>query len=456
MADAKELEATAPGKWPWPVQIPLDILCGTDPVGKYIPPLLWLADAALTSLIIWKVPYTEIDWVAYMQQIKTFLAGERDYTLITGQTGPLVYPAAHVYTFTGLYYLTDHGENILLAQQIFGVLYMATLALVMLCYGKAKMPPYVFALLIVSKRLHSVFVLRCFNDCFAALFLWLTIYLFQRRFWTFGAVAFSLGLGIKMSLLVALPAVVILLFMGRGFWASLRLIWLMVQIQFALAVPFLAKNAKGYFGKAFELSRQFKYEWTVNWRFVPEDIFLSRGFALTLLAGHVTVLSAFIIHRWIKPADRTLLSMLPSFLKLQSPFTAKEEIVISSRLSPDFVMSSILTCMVIGMLFARSLHYQFYAYVAWSTPYLIARAFPNNISIALAFSYLQEDGWNTFPSTPLSSLKVVGTLAVAVAGMSAVALREDRSISMAAGNEGGRLEGDASAVKLPTKSRKNI
>ncbi|KAL0030616.1 hypothetical protein WJX79_009615 [Trebouxia sp. C0005] len=40
-------------------------------------------------LILTKVPYTEIDWVAYMQQVQTFLQGERDYALIKGQTGPL-------------------------------------------------------------------------------------------------------------------------------------------------------------------------------------------------------------------------------------------------------------------------------------------------------------------------------------------------------------------------------
>lgn len=83
-------------------------------------------------------PDTEIDWVAYMEQIAQFVGGERDYTKIEGGTGPLVYPAAHVYTFTGLYYITDEGKNIFLAQQIFAVLYMATLALVMLCYWKAK------------------------------------------------------------------------------------------------------------------------------------------------------------------------------------------------------------------------------------------------------------------------------------------------------------------------------
>jgi alpha-1,3-mannosyltransferase len=73
-----------------------------------------------------------------MEQVKQFLDGERDYGLIRGGTGPLVYPAAHVYTYSILYRITDEGRNIFLAQQIFGVLYMATLALVMACYWRAK------------------------------------------------------------------------------------------------------------------------------------------------------------------------------------------------------------------------------------------------------------------------------------------------------------------------------
>lgn len=81
---------------------------------------------------------TEIDWKAYMEQVSQYVSGERDYTMIKGGTGPLVYPAAHLYIYTGLYYLTDEGKNIFLAQQLFAVLYMATLALVMACYWKAK------------------------------------------------------------------------------------------------------------------------------------------------------------------------------------------------------------------------------------------------------------------------------------------------------------------------------
>lgn len=73
-----------------------------------------------------------------MEQISQYVAGERDYTKIKGGTGPLVYPAAHVYIYWVLYHITDQGRNILLAQGIFAGLYLGTVALVMSCYKKAK------------------------------------------------------------------------------------------------------------------------------------------------------------------------------------------------------------------------------------------------------------------------------------------------------------------------------
>lgn len=33
---------------------------------------------------------TEIDWIAYMQEVQAYLQGERDYTKIRGDTGPIV------------------------------------------------------------------------------------------------------------------------------------------------------------------------------------------------------------------------------------------------------------------------------------------------------------------------------------------------------------------------------
>ena len=81
---------------------------------------------------------TEIDWITYMQQVSQYLDGERDYTLIKGDTGPLVYPGAHVYIYSALHYVTSGGTDIRRAQIIFGVLYLGTLALVMACYRVAE------------------------------------------------------------------------------------------------------------------------------------------------------------------------------------------------------------------------------------------------------------------------------------------------------------------------------
>lgn len=81
---------------------------------------------------------TEIDWKAYMEQIQLFQDGEREYTKIEGGTGPLVYPAAHVWIYNLLYHITDRGKDILLAQKLFAGLYLLNLAVVMACYRKAK------------------------------------------------------------------------------------------------------------------------------------------------------------------------------------------------------------------------------------------------------------------------------------------------------------------------------
>ena len=75
-----------------------------------------------------------------MEQIALIIGGERDYVRISGGTGPLVYPGAHVYIYRILYALTDKGQDVLRAQIIFGVFYLATLGLVMSCYRLAKVP----------------------------------------------------------------------------------------------------------------------------------------------------------------------------------------------------------------------------------------------------------------------------------------------------------------------------
>lgn len=268
----------------------------------------------------------------------------------------------------------------------------------------------------LSKRLHSIYMLRCFNDGFAALFLWLAILFLQQKLWTLGALAYAWGLGIKMSLLLGLPAVGVVLFLGRGFVGALRLAGLMALVQTVLAWPFLAVNPAGYVGRAFELSRQFFFRWTVNWRFVGEDRFLSRPFAVSLLALHVALLAAFATTRWLRPTGQSPVSLVHTVLASRRlPFTASQELVLArSAATPRYVATTVLAANVVGLLAARSLHYQFYAYLAWATPYLLWRAGAHPLA-QYGLWALQEWAWNVFPSTPLSSAVVVGVLAATVA-----------------------------------------
>ena len=88
---------------------------------------LTVIDACLSLLIIKKVPCediwfiyasfsygsqdTEIDWIAYMQEVGGFLGGELDYRLLGGDTGPLVYPAGFLYIYSFFRSITNQVLN---------------------------------------------------------------------------------------------------------------------------------------------------------------------------------------------------------------------------------------------------------------------------------------------------------------------------------------------------------
>jgi alpha-1,3-mannosyltransferase len=88
----------------------------------------------------------------------------------------------------------------------------------------------------------------------------------------------------------------------------------------------------------------------------------------------------------------------------------------SIRVSPNFILTTILTANAIGMLFARSLHYQFYAYIALATPFLLWRSGLHPI-VQYALWLAQEWSWNVYPSTNASSATVVGVLFIQVSSI---------------------------------------
>ena len=315
---------------------------------------LCFGELALCSLIVWRVPYTEIDWRAYMDEVGGYLAGERDYTKLRGDTGPLVYPAGFVYLYAALRRLT--GGEVASAQIIFILVYVANLAAVLAVYVRARVvPPWALVTLALSKRVHSIFVLRLFNDCFAALFAHIAVLLVQSRRWTLGAVALSLGVSVKMNVLLMLPPFLVLLVGGARVSQVITALAAAIAAQIALATPFLAAYPREYVARAFEFSRAFSHEWTVNWKFVPEDVFHSSAFARGLLVAHLVALFALAHRRWCARGGGFFPRFVVDALRRASSNAPPARSIVAS-LAPAKVATALFEGNFVGVVFARSLH----------------------------------------------------------------------------------------------------
>uniref|UniRef100_A0A1I7SFF8 dolichyl-P-Man:Man5GlcNAc2-PP-dolichol alpha-1,3-mannosyltransferase n=1 Tax=Bursaphelenchus xylophilus TaxID=6326 RepID=A0A1I7SFF8_BURXY len=180
--------------------------------------LITLLDSAIVFYMLNYVKYTNIDWTAYMEQVRIYKSGELDYYHIRGDTGPLVYPAGHLYIYTLLNYLTNDGENIARAQMIFALIYaMNQLLIVNLFYQSKKVGPAVLVFMVlISHRLHSIYILRLFNDPIAMFFLYAAANLFIYRRFGLGCLFYSVGVAVKMNILLFAPAVFFILLLQLG------------------------------------------------------------------------------------------------------------------------------------------------------------------------------------------------------------------------------------------------
>ncbi|ETN84129.1 hypothetical protein NECAME_17235, partial [Necator americanus] len=67
-----------------------------------------------------------------------------------------------------------------------------------------------------------------------------------------------------------------------------------------VGLPFLMYDPVAYIRRSFDLGRVFLFKWTVNWRFLPEEVFLSPRLHLALLSCHIVVLAIFGYHMWFR------------------------------------------------------------------------------------------------------------------------------------------------------------
>jgi alpha-1,3-mannosyltransferase len=266
-------------------------------------------ESILCGIILRYVAYTEIDWRAYMQEVEGWwVHGEYDYRLLRGDTGPLVYPAGFLYLFAVLRSWTDDGQNIWKAQILFANAYVLQQGMVVWMFvqiwsmmlkrrlvGLSKLSSsetitinnanetsinlvetvkkssyswgIAIALLCLSKRLHSIFILRLFNDGMAMLIFYGSVLLFMKNRWNWGCLIFSFAVSIKMNILLFAPGLLLLLLQSqksvRGTFVCLAIC---ATSQILIGLPFLCTFPISYLKKAFELDRVFIYRWTVNWK----------------------------------------------------------------------------------------------------------------------------------------------------------------------------------------------
>ncbi|KAK2551176.1 Dol-P-Man:Man(5)GlcNAc(2)-PP-Dol alpha-1 [Acropora cervicornis] len=262
----------------------------------------WAKELLFDPTKTWIIADTEIDWEAYMEEVEGVINGTYDYAHLKGGTGPLVYPAGFVYIFAGLYYITGHGTDIKTAQYIFAALYIITLLCIFAIYQEtATVPPYVFFFMCcASYRIHSIYVLRLFNDPVAMIFLYLAVYSFVFQWWNVGCLLFSMAVSVKMNILLFAPGLLLLLLKSFGVWWTIPRLALCALI---LGLPFLLDNPVSYISLAFNFGRQFLFQWTVNWRFLPEWLFLNRYFHVGLLVCHLVTLRLFYLFKWRRKSE---------------------------------------------------------------------------------------------------------------------------------------------------------
>ena len=381
-----------------------------------------------------------------------------------------MYPAGFVYLYSILYYVTLRGTNVRLAQYIFVFIYLLQLALVLRLYSKSrKIPPYVLVFTtFTSYRIHSIYVLRLFNDPLAILFLYAALNLYMDGRWSWGSVCLSLGVSIKMNVLLFAPALFLLFLTNLGLWGTFKQLVICGALQLVLGAPFLLTYPLQYLKGSFDLGRVFDHQWTVNYRFLSVEIFENRFFHLGLLGVHVLLLAAFTpfaynymqkycrlrtLQRQFEPqiaaqnewsrqeklrkekeATKTakqepeelskdqqqFLDSFESSLKQQTKDVKRssgqrpakaprsEEANDPEKFSVHFDQSTqlallpIFLCNFIGVMCARSLHYQFYVWYFHSLPHLVWFT-----ELRLTYKFLLlgliEYAWNTYPSTPVSS-----------------------------------------------------
>ena len=199
----------------------------------------------------------------------------------------------------------------LTGQIIFAVVYMLNFMFVVAVYliSDRKMPIWILGFLTLSKRIHSIYVLRMFNDCIAVLIGYIALYLFMKQRFRLASLLYSCSVSVKMNMLLQAPGVLLVLLLGGGLSETIVCLTICATVQLALGYPFLSTYPLEYLSRSFDLGRVFMYKWTVNFKFLPEALFVSKPLSILLLL--LTLLGMIVFWmKWLSALKITSLGQL--------------------------------------------------------------------------------------------------------------------------------------------------
>ena len=92
---------------------------------------------------------------------------------------------------------------------------------------------------------------------------------------------------VKMNMLLMAPGLLLLYLFALGVKDTFICLSICALIQVLLGLPFLLTYPYEYLQRSFELGRVFMYKWTVNFKFLPEEIILSKSLSIGLLIATI-------------------------------------------------------------------------------------------------------------------------------------------------------------------------
>eukprot|EP00455_Lapot_gusevi_P004814 TRINITY_DN11992_c0_g1_i1.p1 TRINITY_DN11992_c0_g1~~TRINITY_DN11992_c0_g1_i1.p1 ORF type:complete len:233 (+),score=48.35 TRINITY_DN11992_c0_g1_i1:99-797(+) len=199
-----------------------------------------------------------------------------------------------------------------------------------------------------------------------------------------------------MNILLFAPALLLVLVKQYSIWFSLQSVILIALIQLGLGYPFLSRFPQSYLNGAFEFGRVFMFKWTVNWKFLSEEFFVSKQWALVLLVTHISLLFIFAHFKFCKHEGGVFKFI---FNKLSKLFSSSE----SSPLTAHYIVYAMFVCNFLGIVCARSLHYQFYSWYFHTIPFLLGSIMPSSTSLIASIARIGVLGliemvWNIYPA----------------------------------------------------------